>query len=131
MADILIIDDDPVVRSVMKAVLKDAGHQVREAKDGVEGLALAQRHRPALVVTDIVMPEKEGMETIRELRQQIPKIAILAVSGAVNRAFYLHLAGQFGADGVLAKPFSFDDLVASVSDLLNRSEHPATADDEH
>ncbi len=130
MAEILIIDDDPDVRDVMKAALSAAGHQVREAKDGVEGLALVRKHHPTLVVTDIVMPEKEGMEIIRELRRQVPNIAILAVSGAVRSAFYLHLASQFGADAVLAKPFRFDDLIRVVADLLNGSEHPATARNE-
>ena len=72
MAAILVNDDDPVIRGVMKAVLKGAGHHVQEAKDGVEGLALVRKHNPALVVTDIVMPEKDGVEFIWELRHRLP-----------------------------------------------------------
>src|SRR5258708_2474747 len=123
MAEILIIDDDPDVRDVMKAALSAAGHQVREAENGVEGLSQVRKHPPALVVTDIVMPDKEGLEIIRELRRQVPNVAILAVSGAVRGAFNLHLASQFGADAVLAKPFGFDDLVGAVADILAGSEH--------
>jgi DNA-binding response OmpR family regulator len=125
MAEVLIIDDDPDVRDVMKAALSAAGHQVREAPDGVQGLALVRKYHPALVVTDIVMPKKDGIEIIRELRWQVPNVAILAVSGAVESAFYLHVARQLGADVVLAKPFRLGDVVGAVSDLLNGSQHAA------
>jgi DNA-binding response OmpR family regulator len=127
MAEILIIDDDHDVRDVMKVALSAAGHQVREASDGVQGLALVRKYHPALVVTDIVMPEKDGIEIIRELRWRVPNVAILAVSGAVENALYLRVAKQLGAGGVLAKPFRLDDLVVAVSDLLSGSQRAAKA----
>lgn len=122
MAEILIIDDDADVREVMSAALEGAGHRVREAKDGSEGLALARKHHPAVVVTDMVMPEREGGEVIRQLRKEKPEIAILAVSGAVRSALYLHIAEKLGADSVLAKPFSFEALVSAVANLMNQKQ---------
>jgi CheY-like chemotaxis protein len=125
MAEILIIDDDPGALEVMTAALQSAGHRVREAGDGIGGLALFRQHRPEIVVTDMVMPGKEGVEVIRQLRREDPNIAILAVSGVVNSRFYLHVATQFGADAILAKPFRPDDLIDAVSELLNPPLHAA------
>ena len=120
MAEILIIDDDPDVREVMNAALEMAGHHVREAQDGIEGLAMARQHHPTVVATDIVMPEQEGGQVIRQLRRELPGISILAVSGAARRDLYLKIAEQFGADAVLAKPFTPDDLTNAVGGLLTR-----------
>ena len=72
MAEILVIDDDRQLRRLLSRVLKGAGHTVQEANDGKEGIALFHRTRPALVITDIVMPDTEGIETIQELRREAP-----------------------------------------------------------
>jgi CheY-like chemotaxis protein len=122
MADILVIDDHPSDRYIMTEALIGVGHRVREAKDGAEGLALCRKHLPALVVTDIVMAAKDGIETIRELRQMAPKIPILAVSGTEHAALYLNAVTLLGADAVLAKPFRLDELVRAVTGLLNHSQ---------
>jgi CheY-like chemotaxis protein len=121
MAEILIIDDDPGDRYIMAEALTGAGHQVRQAKDGTEGLALCRERLPTLVVTDIVMAAKDGIETIQELRQVAPNIPILAVSGSEHADFYLNAINLLGADAALAKPFGFDQLVQAVADLLNSS----------
>jgi DNA-binding NarL/FixJ family response regulator len=71
------------------------------------------------------MPEKEGMEIIRDLRREAPNMAILAVSGAVSGAFYLHVATQLGANAVLSKPFTPDDLVGAVTELLSEPQQAA------
>ena len=129
IAEILIIDDDEVTREIMTAALEAAGHHVREAQNGADGIALARKYDPDVVVTDLMMPEKEGVEVIMELRQRDPDIAILAVSGMARNDLYLHVARELGADAVLEKPFRFGSLVGAVSALLNGSRHTAKADE--
>ena len=121
MADIIIIDDEPALRVTMRKILERAGHEIREAGDGDEGLRLF-RERPAdLVVTDIFMPGKEGMETIQDLRAENLDVKILAVSGGatVDPTGPLGDAELFGADGSLPKPFSVTDLQEKVAELLD------------
>jgi CheY-like chemotaxis protein len=122
VAEILVIDDHPGDRYIMTEALTGVGHRVREAKDGAEGLDLCRKHLPALVVTDIVMAAKDGIETIRELRKMAPNIPILAVSGAAHSDCYLNAVTLLGADTTLAKPFRFDQLVRAVTDLLDASQ---------
>src|SRR5437762_9082792 len=117
MADILIVDDDVRMRRLIVRILADAGHTVHEAADGKAGIALYRRVRPALVVTDIVMPDMEGIEMIRELRREAPALPILAVSGS-GRPVYLRAATGLGATASLAKPFRRDALLAAVANLL-------------
>lgn len=122
MADILIIDDDPDLRRVMARVLVEAGHQVREAKNGIDGLAIFRSRHSECIIADIVMPEKEGIETIRELRQHAPNLPILAISGAHRRTFYLHAATALGANASLAKPFLPAELLSAVEDVLKAAD---------
>lgn len=121
MATILIIDDDPQMRRVVLRILATAGHEVIEAKDGKEGLALFQARHPSLVVTDLLMPEKEGIETIRELRNASATLPILAISGGGQLSrmnMFLEAATKLGATARLAKPFRSSDLIETVSRLL-------------
>lgn len=117
MAKILVIDDEPQIRSVIARVLNRAGHTVREANNGEEGIGLFHRTHPVLVITDILMPEMEGIETIRTLREAAPTIPILAISGSV-RPLYLRAATRLGATSALAKPFRADELLSVVGRLL-------------
>lgn len=120
MATILIIDDDAALREVLRKILAAHGYEVLLAPDGEEGLAL-QRKRPAdLILTDIIMPGKEGLETIRELRKEHPRVKIIAMSGGgtLRPADYLPAARQFGADRTLTKPFENDALLAVVREVL-------------
>jgi len=117
MTEILIVDDHPADRFLMAEALSGAGYEVREANDGVEALALCREYRPALVVTDIVMAAKDGIETIRELRQFAPDMPIVAVSGADYAPIYLNSVTLLGADAALSKPFAFAALVREVSAL--------------
>lgn len=117
MAEILIIDDDAQMRRLIMRILKSAGHHVREAANGLTGLKRFHEAQPALVVTDIFMPEKEGIETIRLLRQQAPLLPILAISGSGLKD-YLNFAMQLGATAALPKPFSADQLLATVTRLV-------------
>lgn len=122
MADILIIDDDDALRGAMRKILERGGHEVREASDGLKGVARIREQVPDLVVLDLIMPEKEGIETIMELREDYPELRILAVSGggAVLRAGgALEDAVLFGADASLAKPFTVEALQGAVEELLD------------
>ena len=116
---ILVIDDDQAIRGAIRRILERDGHQVSEAENGERGLALFRAEGPELVVTDLIMPEKEGIETILELRALSPDVKILAMSGSdpVGR---LGDAEALGANASLAKPFSVDGLRAAVADLLGR-----------
>lgn len=123
MARILVIDDDADLREVMQETLVSAGHEVVLAPDGIQGLQ-SQRDRPAdVVITDIFMPDKEGIETIRELRQEFPQVKIIAMSGGgvhVRKPGYLTTASELGADVVLKKPFDQAVLLDSIKTVLNQ-----------
>jgi CheY-like chemotaxis protein len=118
MAEVLVIDDHAGDRYIMTEALACAGHRVWEATNGAEGVALCCKQLPSLVITDIVMSGKDGIETIRELRQLAPNLPILAVSGGVQSAIYLGAVALLGADAVLTKPVKFDQLIATVERLL-------------
>lgn len=120
MANILLIDDDDAVRNALHLVLEHFGHTVIDARNGNEGLALYAQSKPDLVITDIVMPEKEGLEVLMELRKQHARTKIIAISGGgrINAADYLHLAQRMGAAKVLTKPFSQQALINAINELL-------------
>ncbi len=122
MARILIIDDERSLRRMIVRILTGMGHEVFEASDGLEGLELFRKHRPTLVITDILMPQREGFQTIRDLRHETPEIAILAVSGGGRERTPMFLidAGKVGADATLRKPFRPAELIAAVNRLLPR-----------
>jgi DNA-binding NtrC family response regulator len=130
MARILLIEDDESVRTVLYLTLVHVGHDVIEARNGREGLDLFRRSRVDLVITDIVMPEKEGFEVLMKIRKRNPALKIIAISGGGlhNAAHYLHTAKLLGAAKVLAKPFSNEALMAAVNELLelpaSNIEHP-------
>lgn len=122
MATILVIDDDAAMRRLLKRVL-GGEHRIIEAADGSIGLARFAEHAPELVITDIVMPNKEGIETIREIRRLAPTAKILAISGGggAGSAQYLDMASKLGADVTLMKPLRAPDLRAAVTNLLASS----------
>ena len=117
MAKILVVDDEPQMRRLIARILTGAGHKVHEAANGRDGIGVFQRVHPALVITDIVMPEMEGIEMIRELRQEAPTIPILAISGG-GPAVYLRAATGLGATATLAKPFGAAAFLSTVERLL-------------
>jgi DNA-binding response OmpR family regulator len=120
MARILVIDDDRLVRFTIRTALEQAGHSVVEAEDGARGIAAFDAGAFDLVVTDLLMPEKEGVETVREIRQRSTQVKILAVSGggSMKMLDYLAMAEALGADRSLAKPFTSRALVEIVKELL-------------
>jgi DNA-binding response OmpR family regulator len=120
MSLILVIDDDDIVRAVVQRVLEKEGHSVASAADGERGVAAYRALKPELVITDIIMPEKEGIWTIREIRRDDAAARILAMSGggSVIKNDVLNLARQLGADETIAKPFSVQELVEKVRTIL-------------
>src|SRR5258708_4329643 len=126
MSRILVIDDEAGIRTVIQAVLTREGHSVRCANDGKAGLAAFEQEKPDLVITDIIMPEKEGIGTIQAIRKLDPKIPIIAISGggrAANTDF-LPLAAKFGATATLSKPFGASALGGIVRSALPASDKP-------
>jgi DNA-binding response OmpR family regulator len=120
MARILIIDDDHAVRLTVQVILEDAGHEVICASDGEQGLRAFASDSPQLIITDIIMPNKEGTEMIMQIRAQDATIPIIAMSGGgrAGNADSLKMAARLGANEVLAKPFERQDLTAAVNHLL-------------
>jgi CheY-like chemotaxis protein len=123
MAKVLVIDDDPGFRRMVSLVLTRAQHCVIEAEDGNSGLLQFREEKPDLVISDIVMPGKEGIETIREIRALVPDTPIIAMSGGgANIGLgYLEAAGKLGASSILAKPFRPADLAQLVKSLLEQA----------
>lgn len=122
MANILLIEDEQLVAATIEVVLMKAGHKVTVANNGEAGLAKFAEIAPDLVITDIIMPQKEGIETIRDLRAKSPNIPIIAISGGgrTKNFDFLRMAHKLGANEVLRKPFANADLVAVVGRCLNK-----------
>ena len=122
MARILVIEDEEDIRGLYSRILKHAGHDVIEAPDGKLGVELYRENLADLVITDIIMPEKEGIELIIELRRDFPDVKIIAVSGGgqlMASATCLRLAKGLGAVRTLAKPFNLRELVDTVQEVLD------------
>jgi DNA-binding NtrC family response regulator len=126
MADVLVIDDEEPIRRLVRIVLETEGHQVREARDGAAGLA-AYRDRPAdLVLCDLFMPGKGGLETLRALRDADAGVCVVCMSGGGLAAVpnMLQVAIRLGAAGVLDKPFGAAALLGKVRRALGRAATP-------
>ena len=119
MATLLVIDDDVDVRRTIARILRNAGYDIVEAGDGASGMAALQRDHPDLVITDIIMPDQEGIETIVRIRE-LSQVPIIAISGALVTGEFnaLRDAMLIGADATLGKPFRADELLAQVRKLL-------------
>ena len=118
--NILVVDDDKNVRTIICRILKDAGYNISIAVNGNEALNLLNIISDIeIVITDIMMPEKDGLETIREIKQDYPKIKILAISGGgkIYAQNYLNIALKMGADSILNKPFLKQELLDAIQKL--------------
>jgi DNA-binding response OmpR family regulator len=122
MTRILVIDDDEIVREAIGQVLEEAGYDVAYATDGRRGFGLFKKLRPDLVITDIIMPETEGIETMLEIKRQSPTVPVLVISDGARIVDldFLESARKLGADDVLAKPFDDDELLARVRHCLKK-----------
>ena len=116
---ILVIDDDELARLTCRNILKKIGHDVAEADNGVRGLQKFREDKPDAVITDMLMPDKEGLETIADIRAIDPRVPIVAMSagGVKQNMAFLKLAEKVGANRLLAKPFSPDELAGCLRSL--------------
>jgi DNA-binding response OmpR family regulator len=120
VAHILVIDDEQAITTVMRQILEQAGHQVLVAPDGKVAMKMCDAHPIDLVITDIWMPEQDGLETIIQLRHRssVPKILAMSGGGRYGLVEFLKMAQQLGANRTLHKPFSQQDLLDAVNGLL-------------
>lgn len=124
MARVMVIDDDEVVRMTLTLVLEKAGHDVIAADDGRKGMALFKMNPTDVVLTDIYMPNQEGLATIMALRSAYPAVKVVAISGGGANAGLdvLPVAEALGADRALRKPISPKDLIATIAELTASAE---------
>lgn len=118
MAVILLIDDDERLRRTLGRMLATAGHDVVEADNGNVALSLVPACQPEVVITDVFMPEKGGIEMVKELREQFPDIKILGMTGGGREPRFYSLLETFLVAGILRKPFEREALLAAVDRLL-------------
>jgi DNA-binding NtrC family response regulator len=120
VARILVIDDDIQVREMLREMLERVGHEVVDASDGTEGMKVFRKSPTDLVVTDIFMPDKDGIVTIQELKNEYPEVPIIALSGGggFKRFDFLETARRLGASALLRKPVDWEELTETVSEML-------------
>ena len=120
MAAILMVDDDAAFRTAVKRALSGAGHRVEEAADGRQALKALKAAQPDVVITDIIMPDSDGIELIAAVKKAHPGVRVLAISGRGNMGplDLLKMASVVGADATLSKPLTGDDLLEAVEKLV-------------
>lgn len=120
MARILVIDDDEQMLLFIQTMLERAGYEAMTARNGLEGMKICRNHPVDLVITDIIMPDMEGLEIIMELKKEFSSVKIIAVSGgARNKPFdYLCMAAKLGANYTFTKPFDRKELLMAVKKLV-------------
>jgi len=120
MARILVIDDDVQVLATLRKMLEREGYEVETASDGMQGIKCYRENPADLIITDLIMPEKEGIETIMELRRDFPDVKIIAMSGGGrnNPNAYLGIADHLGVQYTFAKPVEWKEFLKAVQDLL-------------
>jgi len=113
---VLVIDDDPAVLHSLANVFEACGIAIATARDGLAGLEAFRRISPAVVLTDIIMPEQDGIGLIMEMRRERPGVKIIAMSGSgrIGKLDFLTVAKSLGADSVVQKPFDIDELVTMI-----------------
>ncbi len=122
MASIMVVDDERQTRMMLRQMLERADYEVMEAENGYEAIQAFRKHPADLIIMDLIMPKKEGIETIIELRAEFPYIKIIAMSGGgrVSPTTYLDIAKKLGALRTLAKPIEREDLLINIREVLDR-----------
>lgn len=116
-AKVLVVDDDVAVRDLVATMLETGGYAVSVASNGLEALSMLEGERFDVVITDLVMPEQEGIETIKVIRRDYPEVKVIAMSGAFG-GDYLRIAGYLGAHGTIAKPLRLQTVLDTVRSVL-------------
>jgi DNA-binding response OmpR family regulator len=125
MPGILIVEDDKELREMLKMSLMRHKYTILEAADGKEAITHFKPSITDLVVTDLIMPDEDGLKVIMRLREIKPSIKVIAISGGgkAGPGSYLNLAKALGADAIFSKPFSINDLIAKIDLLLSGEQH--------
>jgi CheY-like chemotaxis protein len=121
MALVLVVDDDPVFREIARAMLREAGHHVAVAEDGLKALGAIEAHEPDLVILDMLMPNRDGIETLGDLRRRWPAVKVIMVSAGarmLDAEALLNAAKALGADATLGKPLDRIRLIELVRSLV-------------
>jgi len=118
MARILVIDDQEPIRALLRVTLEEAGYEVLEASNGRLGLELFRQRSADLIITDIVMPEMDGLEMMLELTRNFLNVKVIAISGGLESEGTLHVATLLGAHQTFHKPLDMDKLLSAVRDEL-------------
>ncbi|NLA75855.1 MAG: response regulator [Deltaproteobacteria bacterium] len=118
--DILIVDDEEQIRLALRRMLEKEGYTVREAENGDKAIRAHREKQADLIITDIIMPDKEGLGTIVELKSEFSGVKIFAMSGGGKNSpdQYLRMAKGLGVDRVFTKPFTREDMLSAVAEVL-------------
>jgi len=124
MQHILVIDDEPALRTLLRNYLESEGYSVCIAQDGQQALRLFEEYHADLIITDIFMPEQDGLEVITTMRQRRPGLPIIAISGGgrMDKRDVLHIAKSLGAQCVMPKPLELADLLAAIRQYLPKQQ---------
>ena len=130
MPGILVIDDEPLLRSTVVTILTREGFSVEEVSDGKAGIAMCHKNPPDVVITDIFMPNKDGIEVVMELKRSCPRTKIIAMTGGGQWRMMeiVSAAKSLGADHILHKPFERESLLAAVNAVLGTPPPPRSQD---
>jgi len=117
---ILVVDDDALTRKLLRELLARDGYEVVEAADGSIAMTLLRMELPDLIITDLIMPNQEGLETIRQIRKDHPTLGIIAISGGgqIGPESYLAIAERLGASRTFSKPLDLNGMMAAIRQLL-------------
>jgi len=120
MLKILIIDDEAPIRKLLRKLFEKNEYKVLEATNGIQGIKLFNEQHPDLIISDLIMPEKEGLETIRDIKKLNPHVPIIAISGGgiTDPKMYLDLASKFGATRTFSKPIDNKVLLSAIKEIL-------------
>lgn len=121
MAAILVVDDESPVREMIRAMIESDGHEIHEACNGVEARRICEENAIDLIITDLVMPEKNGIDFIMEVKKSHPNVPVIAISGGggiTGRFDYLQIAKLVGASNILRKPFAMEKLRSTIRNVL-------------
>ncbi len=120
MTRVLVAEDSSEIRENLRQILEFGGFEVLEASNGKEAIESQRKISADILITDILMPEKDGIETILEFRRDFPSVKILAISGGgrLDKEWCLNIAKKSGADRTLSKPFRCEEILATVNELI-------------
>jgi DNA-binding response OmpR family regulator len=127
MIEVVLVDDDPLMRTLLAEWLSDAGHRVRQSANGEEALQMLRSEPAALLITDMDMPGRDGAHLLREARRLLPGLAVIAISGGTRD--WAVTALELGAAKTLAKPFERRQLLSAVEQVVRQGPAPSTAHD--